>query len=78
MCLQVYPGQPTSGSYAMSSTGVQGYTVPVEQIPAQQAPRLVLHSQTPWFPNALKHYLIIFSFQINVNLSYFSIDCNLH
>ncbi|XP_037537282.1 collectin-12 [Nematolebias whitei] len=30
---QVYPGQPTSGSYAMSGTGVQGYTVPVEQLP---------------------------------------------
>ncbi|XP_007548578.1 PREDICTED: signal transducing adapter molecule 1 [Poecilia mexicana] len=31
---QVYPGQPASGSYAMSGTGVQGYTVPVEQLPA--------------------------------------------
>uniref|UniRef100_A0A8C6THT7 Signal transducing adaptor molecule (SH3 domain and ITAM motif) 1 n=1 Tax=Neogobius melanostomus TaxID=47308 RepID=A0A8C6THT7_9GOBI len=42
---QVYPGQPASGSYAMSSTGVQGYSVPVEQLPAgapmpgQPAPR---------------------------------------
>lgn len=47
VCLQVYPGQPVSGSYSMSSTGVQGYTVPVEQLPAgahipgQPAPRLV-------------------------------------
>uniref|UniRef100_A0A8P4G405 Signal transducing adaptor molecule (SH3 domain and ITAM motif) 1 n=1 Tax=Dicentrarchus labrax TaxID=13489 RepID=A0A8P4G405_DICLA len=31
---QVYPGQPASGSYAMSSTAVQGYTVPMEQLPA--------------------------------------------
>lgn len=31
---QVYPGQPTSGSYAMSGTAVQGYTVPMEQLPA--------------------------------------------
>ncbi|XP_034038503.1 collectin-12-like [Thalassophryne amazonica] len=31
---QVYPGQPASGSYAMSTTGVQGYSVPMEQIPA--------------------------------------------
>ncbi|XP_075339476.1 collectin-12-like [Odontesthes bonariensis] len=31
---QVYPGQPASGSYAMSSPGVQGYTVPMEQLPA--------------------------------------------
>lgn len=31
---QVYPGQPASGSYAMSGTGVQGYTVPMEQLPA--------------------------------------------
>ncbi|XP_041848457.1 collectin-12-like [Melanotaenia boesemani] len=30
---QVYPGQPASGSYAMGSTGVQGYTVPIEQLP---------------------------------------------
>ncbi|MEQ2284919.1 hypothetical protein AMECASPLE_026540, partial [Ameca splendens] len=30
----VYPGQPASGSYAMSSTGVQGYTVSVDQLPA--------------------------------------------
>uniref|UniRef100_A0A3Q2VI44 Signal transducing adaptor molecule (SH3 domain and ITAM motif) 1 n=1 Tax=Haplochromis burtoni TaxID=8153 RepID=A0A3Q2VI44_HAPBU len=30
---QVYPGQPASGSYAMSSAGVQGYTVPMEQLP---------------------------------------------
>ncbi|XP_047444728.1 collectin-12-like [Mugil cephalus] len=31
---QVYPGQPASGSYAMSGTGVQGYSVPIEQLPA--------------------------------------------
>lgn len=31
---QVYPGQPASGSYAMSGTAVQGYTVPMEQLPA--------------------------------------------
>ncbi|KAF3698796.1 Signal transducing adapter molecule 1 [Channa argus] len=31
---QVYPGQPASGSYAMSGTAVQGYTVPIEQLPA--------------------------------------------
>uniref|UniRef100_A0A671UAM8 Signal transducing adaptor molecule (SH3 domain and ITAM motif) 1 n=1 Tax=Sparus aurata TaxID=8175 RepID=A0A671UAM8_SPAAU len=29
---QVYPGQPASGSYAMSGTG--GYNVPMEQLPA--------------------------------------------
>uniref|UniRef100_A0A671UAZ4 Signal transducing adaptor molecule (SH3 domain and ITAM motif) 1 n=1 Tax=Sparus aurata TaxID=8175 RepID=A0A671UAZ4_SPAAU len=40
---QVYPGQPASGSYAMSGTG--GYNVPMEQLPAgtpipgQPAPR---------------------------------------
>uniref|UniRef100_A0A7N6BTS9 Signal transducing adaptor molecule (SH3 domain and ITAM motif) 1 n=1 Tax=Anabas testudineus TaxID=64144 RepID=A0A7N6BTS9_ANATE len=31
---QVYPGQPASGSYSMSGTAVQGYTVPMEQLPA--------------------------------------------
>ncbi|XP_070701009.1 collectin-12-like [Pempheris klunzingeri] len=31
---QVYPGQPASGSYAMSGPAVQGYTVPMEQLPA--------------------------------------------
>ncbi|XP_068197121.1 collectin-12-like [Antennarius striatus] len=31
---QVYPGQSTPGSYAMSSSGLQGYTVPMEQLPA--------------------------------------------
>ncbi|XP_061587429.1 collectin-12-like [Cololabis saira] len=31
---QVYPGPPASGSYAMGSPGVQGYTVPMEQLPA--------------------------------------------
>ncbi|XP_032388451.1 signal transducing adapter molecule 1 [Etheostoma spectabile] len=31
---QVYAGQPASGSYAMSGTTVQGYTVPMEQLPA--------------------------------------------
>lgn len=42
---QVYPCQPASGSYAMSGTAVQGYPVPMEQIPAgtpipgQPAPR---------------------------------------
>uniref|UniRef100_A0A8D3E8D4 Signal transducing adaptor molecule (SH3 domain and ITAM motif) 1 n=1 Tax=Scophthalmus maximus TaxID=52904 RepID=A0A8D3E8D4_SCOMX len=41
---QVYPGQPASGSYAMSGPAVQGYSVPMEQLPAgstipgQQAP----------------------------------------
>ncbi|XP_070774849.1 collectin-12-like [Enoplosus armatus] len=30
---QVYPGQPASGSYAMSGPAVQGYTVPMEQLP---------------------------------------------
>ncbi|KAM9789104.1 signal transducing adapter molecule 1 [Neosynchiropus ocellatus] len=41
---QVYPGQPASGSYVMSGTAVQGYSVPMEQlqagtpIPGQQAP----------------------------------------
>ncbi|XP_062260160.1 collectin-12-like [Platichthys flesus] len=30
---QVYPGQPASGSYAMSGTAVQGYSVPMEQLP---------------------------------------------
>uniref|UniRef100_A0A3Q4GUL2 Signal transducing adaptor molecule (SH3 domain and ITAM motif) 1 n=1 Tax=Neolamprologus brichardi TaxID=32507 RepID=A0A3Q4GUL2_NEOBR len=30
---QVYPGQPASGSYGMNSAGVQGYTVPMEQLP---------------------------------------------
>uniref|UniRef100_A0A8C6LDR1 Signal transducing adaptor molecule n=1 Tax=Nothobranchius furzeri TaxID=105023 RepID=A0A8C6LDR1_NOTFU len=50
VCLQVYPGPPASGSYAMSSTGVQGYSVPLEQLPAgtqlasQPAPRSVSHS----------------------------------
>lgn len=45
LCSQVYPGQPASASYAMSSTAVQGYTVPMEQLPAgaqlpgQPAPR---------------------------------------
>lgn len=44
LCPQVYSGQPTSGSYAMSGTAVQGY-VPMEQLPApppipgQPAPR---------------------------------------
>lgn len=33
LCPQVYPSQPTSGSYAMSGTAVQGY-VPMEQLPA--------------------------------------------
>lgn len=32
-CLQVYPGQPTPGSYAMGGTAVQGY-VPIDQLPA--------------------------------------------
>ncbi|XP_071774323.2 signal transducing adapter molecule 1 [Centroberyx gerrardi] len=31
---QVYPGQPAAGSYAMSGTAVQGYTVPIEQLQA--------------------------------------------
>ncbi|RVE62043.1 hypothetical protein OJAV_G00176840 [Oryzias javanicus] len=31
---QVYPGQPASGSYAMSGAAVQGYAVPLEQLPA--------------------------------------------
>lgn len=31
---QVYPGQPASGSYAMSGPAVQGYSVPMEQLPA--------------------------------------------
>ncbi|KAM7379544.1 hypothetical protein PAMP_005090 [Pampus punctatissimus] len=41
---QVYPGQAASGSYAMSGTAVQGYTVPMEQLqagtpmPGQPAP----------------------------------------
>ncbi|XP_058481221.1 collectin-12-like [Solea solea] len=30
---QVYPAQPASGSYAMSSTAGQGYTIPMEQLP---------------------------------------------
>lgn len=34
MCLQVYPGQAAAGQYAVAATGVQGYSVPVEQIPA--------------------------------------------
>ncbi|KAI3374274.1 hypothetical protein L3Q82_006123 [Scortum barcoo] len=33
---QVYPGQPASGSYAMTGTAVQGYTVPMEQLPPGQ------------------------------------------
>ncbi|KAK3546328.1 hypothetical protein QTP70_025676 [Hemibagrus guttatus] len=31
---QVYPGQTAAGQYAVAATGVQGYSVPVEQIPA--------------------------------------------
>nr|XP_043884479.1 collectin-12-like [Solea senegalensis] len=30
---QVYPAQPASGSYAMSGTAGQGYTIPMEQLP---------------------------------------------
>lgn len=50
LCAQVYPGQPASGSYGMSGTVVQGYTVPVEQlsaggpIPGQPVPRWDLYS----------------------------------
>lgn len=33
-CLKVYPGQAAAGQYAVAATGVQGYSVPVEQIPA--------------------------------------------
>lgn len=48
---QVYPGPPASGSYAMSGTAVQGYTVPMEQLqpgapmPGQPAPRWGLRHQ---------------------------------
>ncbi|XP_052404383.1 collectin-12 [Carassius gibelio] len=31
---QVYPGQPTGGQYAMGSTAVPGYNVPMEQLSA--------------------------------------------
>lgn len=34
VCLQVYPGQTAAGQYAVAAPGVQGYSVPVEQIPA--------------------------------------------
>ncbi|XP_068604966.1 collectin-12-like [Brachionichthys hirsutus] len=30
----VYPGQPAPGSYAMGSAALQGYSVPMEQLPA--------------------------------------------
>lgn len=47
---QVYAGPPASGTYAMSGTALQGYTVPMEQLqsvapmpgqPGQPAPRSV-------------------------------------
>lgn len=49
MYFQVYSGQSTGGQYAMGSTGVPGYNVPMEQLsamnqtgtpmPGQPAPR---------------------------------------
>uniref|UniRef100_A0A3Q4GUP6 Signal transducing adaptor molecule (SH3 domain and ITAM motif) 1 n=1 Tax=Neolamprologus brichardi TaxID=32507 RepID=A0A3Q4GUP6_NEOBR len=50
---QVYPGQPASGSYGMNSAGVQGYTVPMEQlppgtpIPGQPAPDVHMYMGQP-------------------------------
>lgn len=58
---QVYPGQPASGSYAMSSAGVQGYTVPMEQlppgtpIPGQPAPRWVWGYPRSWCSTLYKY-----------------------
>lgn len=58
---QVYPGQPASASYAMSGTAVQGYTVPMEQLPAgaplpgQPAPRWDSHRSAARHPGSIKH-----------------------
>lgn len=46
-CFQVYSGQSTGGQYAMGSTSVPGYNVPMEQLPAMNQTGTPMAGQPP-------------------------------